>query len=97
MAISGNRQSATVAAVPAPTTVANLLTANSTRGGFIITNGTTGNLFVKFGATATTTDYTIKLAAGAVYEAQPLGNELYGGLITGIIDTGTGNVQVTSW
>lgn len=46
-----------------------LLSANTDRRGFAIHNDSTSILYVKFGTTASTTSYTVKLAADAYYES----------------------------
>jgi hypothetical protein len=52
-------------------------------------------MYVKFGNTATATDYTFQMAAGAYYESPP--GFPYSGLITGILASGTGFAQVTTY
>ena len=55
---------ATVTSVPDAATSAQLLAANTARKGFRIYNDSTVVLYVKYGATATTADYSVKLDAG---------------------------------
>ena len=86
--------SATLARVATSTTVATLLAASGTRRMAVIYNDAAGALYVKFGATATSTDFTVKIAGGGYFE---LPSPMYTGAITGILDTGTGNAQVTSY
>lgn len=57
-----------------------LLAANTSRVGATIQNDSSEILYVKLGATATATDYTVKMVAGAYYEV-PYG---YTGQIDGI-------------
>jgi len=57
-----------------------LLAANTARAGATIQNDSTEILYLKLGATATTSDYTVKMVAGAYYEV-PFG---YTGQIDGI-------------
>lgn len=94
MASSVISQSASVATVACSTTVATLLAAGAARRMIVITNATANTLFVKFGPNASSTDFTVRLAANGYYE-MPV--PVYGGVITGILDTGTGNAQVTTW
>lgn len=71
-----------------------LAAANTARRGLLLFNNTDGNLFVKFGATATaTTSFTIKLLPGSLYEMpQPI----YTGIVDGIGTSGTaGSTLVT--
>lgn len=94
MSASTAKQTAVTARVATSTTFAVLLAAQGGRNMATITNESAAILYVKFGNTASATDYTVPLAAGAYYEV-PL--PIYGGLITGILASGTGNAQVTSW
>lgn len=87
-------QSATVASVACSTTVATLLAASASRRMATIYNNAAVDLYVKFGSTATSTDFTVKLAAGDYYEV-PV--PMYGGIVTGILASSTGNALVTSW
>lgn len=87
-------QSATVASVACSTTVATLLAASNGRKMATIYNNAATDLYVKFGATATSSDFTVKLAAGDYYEV-PV--PMYAGIITGILASSTGNALVTSW
>lgn len=80
---------ATVIRVATSTTVATALVANANRTGLII-NTEGGTTYVKFGSTATTTDYTVELAGNSYYDYQG-----YKGIVTVIRASGTGNIQVT--
>lgn len=79
--------------VPASVTNVTLLAANANRKGFIIVNDGNQSLYVKFGATATTTSYTVKLTSGQTYES-PSGI-VYTGIIDGIWNVANGNAYVT--
>lgn len=95
MSFSPATQQATVVPVACSTTVATLLAASTTaRRMILITNATAGVLFIKFGPAASSTDFTVRLAAGGFYE---MPTPIYGGVITGILDTGTGNAQITTY
>ncbi len=96
MSFSPASQQATVASVACSTTVATLLAAATTaRRMILITNATASSiLYIKFGPNASATDFTVRLAAGGYYEMPA---PVYGGVITGILDTGTGNAQVTTY
>lgn len=81
--------------VACSTTAATLLAAaTAARRMVLITNATAGVLFIKFGTGASSTDFTVRLAAGGYYEMPA---PIYGGVITGILDTGTGNAQITTY
>lgn len=95
MASTPGAQTATVTPAAMTTSAANLLAAGQSRRMFHIFNGTAAILYVKFGSAASSTDYTLQVAAGGYYESAP-GNP-YSGLITGVLATGSGNVQVTSY
>jgi hypothetical protein len=59
-----------------------------------IFNDSTATLYVKFGATASTTSYTVAILAGGYFEfPQPC----YGGLVDGIWASANGFARVTSW
>lgn len=94
MATGVSQQTVSVDQVATSTTSANLVVIGA-RGGRIITNDSAAILYIRFGTTAaTSTNYTVQIAAGGVYE---LPQPLYGGQITGILASGTGNARVTSW
>ena len=96
MSFTPATQAATVTAVACSTTVATLLAAGTTaRRMVLITNATASSiLYIKFGPNASSTDFTVRLAAGGYYEMPA---PIYGGVITGILDTGTGNAQITTY
>jgi hypothetical protein len=57
-------------------------------------NDSTAVLYLKFGTTASTTSYTVQLAAGAYYEfPQPC----FDGRVDGIWASANGSARVTSW
>lgn len=95
MSASVGTQTATPARVATSTTFAVLSAAGAARKMVHIFNESAAIMYVKFGNTASATDYTLQIAAGGYYES-PSGNP-YSGLITGILATGTGNAQVTSY
>lgn len=70
-----------------------LLASNSDRLGATIENDSSATLYVKFGTTASTTDYTVKLVQNAYYEV-PFN---YTGRIDGIwaTDPGDGAARIT--
>lgn len=74
-----------------------LQAANASRKGLSIFNDSTEILYIKFGATATTTSYTVKIAAQGYWEL-PRGNGLYTGIIDGIwANNGSGFSYATEW
>lgn len=87
-------QTATLASPATSTSSAVLLAAAGNRKMATIVNDSAGVLFVAFAATASASAYTVRVASNGYYE---LPQPVYGGVISGILDTGTGNARVTSW
>ena len=87
------RQAATATLTNVAASVASvaLLAANAARIGATIFNDSNARLYVKFGATATTTSYTVRVAADGYYEA-PFG---YTGSVDGIWSSANGSARVT--
>lgn len=87
----------TRASTPAQSSVAgsassvSLLASNANRLGATIYNDSTVNLYVRLGSTASTSNFTVKLAPGDYYEV-PFN---YTGAIDGIWDSATGNARIT--
>lgn len=87
-------QAATLANVTSSATSVTLFAANGAARARAIYNDSTAVLYLKYGATASTTSYTVQLAAGAYYEfPQPV----YGGVVDGIWASANGAARVTSW
>ena len=87
-------QAATLANVASSATSVNLFAATAKALGRTIFNDSTQVLYVKFGATASSSSYTVQLAAGAYYEfPQPA----YSGGVDGIWASANGNARLTSW
>ncbi len=96
MAYSTSR-TATVTAVPMTGSSASLTAALGAGAAPIryISNTSGQILYVRFGtAAASTTDYTLQLAAGQVWESP---SPFYAGPMQGILATGSGNVNVTAY
>lgn len=82
----------TVTSVPDSASSVTLLASNTSRAGASIQNDSSEILYVKLGATATTTDYTVEMVSGAYYEV-PFG---YTGRIDGIwANNSTGAALIT--
>lgn len=81
---------ATLANVSATTTTTTLLASNANRLSAIFSNDADFDLYVKFGATASATSWTYKVAARAYLEL-PL--TIYRGVIDGIWDATSGTVS----
>jgi len=87
-------QTATLANVASSASSVTLFAASASVKARTIYNDSTAVLYVKFGATASATSYTVQLAAGDYYEfPQPC----YGGVVDGIWAAANGNARVTSW
>ena len=70
------------------------LFAAAVANGRTVYNDSTAVLYLKFGATASTTSYTVQLAAGAYYEfPQPV----YCGQVDALWASANGNARLTSW
>lgn len=88
-----------VSATSAVTSVASsassvsLLASNSARLGATFYNDSMAILYLKLGATASTTSYTVQMAAGSYYELPT--PHLYTGAIDGIWASANGNVRIT--
>lgn len=85
------------AATPTQTSVAasatnvTLLASNAARLGATIYNDSSINMFLKLGATASATSFTLKIAAAGYYEI-PFG---YTGIVDGLWDSATGSARIT--
>ena len=93
MAVAAALQTPTTASVSSSASSVNLFAANRANGR-VIFNDSTAVLYVKFGATASTSDYTVQIAAGGYYEF-PL--PTYNGNVDGIWASANGAARVTSW
>ena len=73
-----------------------LLASNSSRRGFAIFNDSTSALYVKFGTTAASTAFTVKIEASGYYEL--VGNGVYTGPVDGgWVSDASGAARVTEW
>lgn len=89
--------SATLANVNDTASSTTLLASNAARRGATIFNDSTVSLYVKFGATASTTSFTVLMAAQAYYEL-PATPSVYTGVIDGIwASDASGAARVTEW
>jgi hypothetical protein len=84
--------SSSVTSVSGSASSVSLLASTSGRVGAMVYNDSTATLYVKFGATASTTSFTYLLAAGATLEfPQPI----YTGAVDGIWASATGAARIT--
>lgn len=82
----------TVAAVASSVTVVSLQAANAARRALKVYNDSTAVLYLKDGAAASTTDYSVQVASGGYYE-WPL--PIYTGAVTGLWSAANGSARVT--
>ena len=90
-----NAATPTSANVAASITNVTLLASSATRMGAAFYNDSSSAMYLKLGATSSTTSFTVKLVAGAYYEIP--GPHIYSGIVDGIWDTATGTCRITSW
>lgn len=84
--------SATLANVASSASNVTIIASNASRKGAIVQNDSTQVLYLKFGATATSSSYTVKMSAGDYYEfPQPV----YTGIVDGIWASSNGSARVT--
>lgn len=88
---------ATLSNVAAVTSSTPLAASNTARRGLTVHNDTTGtnSLYLKLGATASTTSFTVKIGPGGYWELPTFGTAVYTGTVDGIWDTAAGNARVT--
>lgn len=83
---------ATLANVAASATSVTIDAANTSRKGLLLVNDSTASCFVKYGATASATSYTVFMGPGAYWE---MPKPIYTGTIDGIWTAAAGNMRVT--
>ncbi len=83
---------ATLANVSSSATNVTLQASNSSRRGLSIFNDSSDILYVKFGATASSTSFTVKMLPGSYYE---MPTPVYTGIVDGIWSVATGSARMT--
>ncbi len=86
-----NAPTTAITSVAGSATSVTLLALNTARRGATIYNDSTALLYLKLGATASTSSFTVKIVADGYYEV-PFG---YSGVIDGIWASATGNARIT--
>lgn len=81
----------TLSSVASSATSVTLLAANTARRGATVYNDSTAVLYLKLGATASATSFTVQLGAGDYYEVPGR----YAGIIDGIWASANGNARIT--
>ena len=82
----------TVASVAASATNVTLLASNASRKGAMVYNDSAVALYLKLGATASSSSFTAKVFGNGYYE---LNDPAYTGIIDGLWDSASGNARVT--
>jgi hypothetical protein len=90
--VTNTSSTGTVTSINAAVTNATVLSANTSRKGATVYNNTAGNMYLKLGATASTSSFTIKIAAAGYYE---LPQPIYTGRVDALWDVSTGTGLVT--
>lgn len=83
---------ATLANVTASATSVTLRASNALRMGLMIFNDSSASLYIKFGATASATSFTVFVGPSAYYE---LPNPVYTGIVDGIWTAAVGTARIT--
>jgi hypothetical protein len=65
---------------------------NSSRRAGIVYNDSSATLYLKFGSSASTSSFTVKITANSYFEFP---NPIYTGTVHGIWDSATGNARIT--
>lgn len=87
-----NPATATLSSVASSATTVSLFAANINARVRTIANDSTAVLYVAFAATATTSAYTVKMAAGDYYEVP---SPQYTGVVSGIWASANGSARLT--
>lgn len=87
-------QAATLANVASSASSVTLFSASGTAHARALFNDSSAILYIKFGTTASTSSYTVQVAAGGYYEFP---QQLYAGRVDGIWASANGNARTTEW
>lgn len=88
-----NPTNSAVSRVSASVTAVTLAASQVLRVGLIVYNDSTSDMYIKFGSSASSTDFSYFVLAGTTFEA--LNGVSYTGIVTGIWVSATGAAQVT--
>lgn len=91
---ASNIQSATLANVASSASNTNLFAATAQINARVVYNDSTAVLYLKFGATASTTSYTVQIASQGYFEFP---DPLYAGQVDGIWASANGFARTTQW
>jgi hypothetical protein len=82
------------ASVTASASSTSVFTIADQSSGRTVFNDSAAVLYLKFGATASETDYTVQIPAGGFYEFP---EPVFSGEVDGIWSSATGNARTTRW
>jgi hypothetical protein len=89
--------SETTSSVSILATAFTVLAADANRLSATIFNDSTTDVYVKFGSSASTSDFKVKLGPGDYYEfPRNQQDEVYKGIVTAIGSSATGSLRVTN-
>jgi hypothetical protein len=91
VAVTATSATGTTTSVASSAANVTLLALNAARKGATVFNDSTKTLYLKLGATASTTSYTTQLGSGSYFEV-PFG---YTGIIDGLWSSANGSARVT--
>jgi len=83
---------ADVTSVSADDSSVSILASNADRLGVLIFNDSQANLYLKYGTSASTSSFTVKIPAGAYWE---MPDPVYTGALTGVWDSVSGAARIT--
>lgn len=89
----GRSATSAVTSVASSASSVTILASNASRLGAMVFNDSAQILYLKMGATASTSSYTVQIAAGGYYELP--GPSMYTGIIDGIWASADGNARIT--
>lgn len=89
----GGGKTPTLTNIASSATSVTLVSANPNRKGLIVVNDSNETLYLKYGATASSTSYTVKLLTGDTWEMTP--HLLYTGIIDGKWSAADGSAMIT--
>lgn len=93
--LSVRRPAASAAAVTnvaASAASVTLVASNANRRGLLVFNDSTANLYLKYGATASATSFTVPLGPGGLFE---MPEPIYSGIVDGIWSAANGAARIT--
>lgn len=90
--VEPNASSSSISRVSASATNVTISASNAFRKGLVLYNDSSSSCFVKYGATATSTSFSVKMSAESHHF---IDGPIYTGIVDGIWESATGAMQVT--